>query len=325
MEDRLYARRQRQSNSPECLAAQEKEGHVVGALLIVISAASFGTLAIFGRYAYADGLDTCTLLFLRFSVSAVLMCALLMLRREALPRGKTLLQLIGMGALGYVGQSFSYLSAITYASAGLVALLFYLYPVFVAVLSVLFLKERLSALKVTALVLGTLGAGLTVNPAGGQWQGAFLALLGALIYSVYIVVGSRVMNHVTATQSSVVIFASAGVVYGALTTVHGAHFPQTGAGWGAVGAVIVFATVIPVLAFLAGLRRIGPTNAAMLSTVEPVVTVILAIALLGESLHAAMYVGGGLILLAVLILARASKTRPDRRRGPTESPSTKRT
>ena len=66
-----------------------------GILLIAISAASFGTLAIFGRFLYADGLDTFTMLFLRFGVAAVLMAVILILRRETLPRGKILLQLVG--------------------------------------------------------------------------------------------------------------------------------------------------------------------------------------------------------------------------------------
>ena len=85
---------------------------IIGIILISISAASFGTLAIFGRYAYEDGMDTFTVLFLRFGVSAAFMTVILLLRKEHLPRGRILAQLIGMGALGYVGQSFLYMSAI---------------------------------------------------------------------------------------------------------------------------------------------------------------------------------------------------------------------
>lgn len=278
---------------------------IAGIALIVVSAASFGTLAIIGRFAYAEGMDTFTLLFLRFSFSAALMFLLLAFRRESLPRGKVLAQLMGMGALGYVGQSFSYLTAIRFASAGLVALLLYLYPTFVAVLSAIFLKEKFSALKIAALTLATLGAGLTANPEGGQWQGILLAVSAALIYSIYIVVGAGVMKQVSAMQSSAVIFASAGVVYGALTAIGGAHFPQTARGWEVVGALVLVATVIPVVTFLAGLRRIGPTNASMLSTLEPVVTVLLAAMLFNERLMPGTLFGGGLILLSVILLARS--------------------
>ena len=294
-----------------CIVQQLWEGtrhlvnRLIGALLIIISAASFGTLAIFSRYAYSDGMDTFTILALRFSIAAVLMVGWLVLRGEHFPRGKILWQLIGMGALGYVGQSFSYLTAIKFASAGLVALLLYLYPVFVAVLSAIFLKERFTRLKILALMLATLGAALTANPAGGGWTGILLAIAAAAIYSVYIIVGAGVIKQVSALQSSTVIFASAGAVYCTLALVSGAHLPQTGAGWGAMGAIILVATVIPVVTFLAGLGRIGPTNASMLSTLEPIVTVLLAAALFGEALPPVILLGGGLILAAVILLAHS--------------------
>ena len=277
---------------------------ITGILLIAISAASFGTLAIFGRYAYDAGMDTFTVLFLRFSVAAVLMGILLAARRESLPKGRVLGQLIGMGALGYVGQSFMYLTAINYASAGLVALLLYLYPFFVMLLSALVLKEKVTRVKIVALALALIGTALTVDPQGGQLVGALMAISAAAIYSVYIIVGTNVMKHVSAAQSSTVIFASAGVVFGSITAVNGAHFPTANSGWFAMLGIVLIATVIPVITFLAGLGMVGPTNAAMLSTLEPVVTVLLAAWLFGEQLPAVALVGGGLILVAVILLTR---------------------
>lgn len=284
---------------------------LTGILLIAISAASFGTLAIFGRFLYADGLDTFTLLFLRFTIAASIMTVILILRREPFPRGRVLALLIGMGALGYVGQSFSYLSAIKYASAGLVALLLYLYPMFVFILSMIFLREKVTWVKVIALVLALLGTALTVGPAGGQFLGIFYAFTAAAIYSVYIIIGTDVMRHVSAVQSSLVIFASAGAVYGILTAVNGAHFPASSSGWWSMAGIVLLATVIPVVTFLAGLERIGPTNAAMLSTLEPVVTVLLAAWLFAERLEPITLVGGALILVAVVILTR-SEMRQDK-------------
>ena len=276
-----------------------------GILLIAISATGFGTLAIFGRYLYADGLDTFTMLFLRFGISASIMTVILILRKEPLPRGRVLVLLIGMGALGYVGQSFTFLTAIKYASAGLVALLLYLYPMFVFIMSVIILHEKATSVKVVALVIALIGTALTVGPAGGQVIGALLAIGAAVIYSVYIIVGTDVMKHVSAVQSSVVIFTSACAVYGTLTAVNGAHLPNSNAGWFAMAGIVLFATVIPVVTFLAGLERIGPTNAAMLSTLEPVVTVLLAAWLFAEHLDTITMIGGGLILVAVVLLARS--------------------
>lgn len=279
-----------------------------GVLLIAISAAGFGTLAIFGRFLYADGLDTFTILFLRFSFAALFMLAILLMRREKFPRGKILLQLIGMGALGYVGQSFSYLTAINYASAGLVALLLYLYPMFVFILSVIVFHEKVTWIKVVAIILALIGTALTVDPAGGESYGILLAIAAALIYSVYIIVGTNVMKHVSAVQSSFVIFASAGAVYGILTAFHGVHLPSTDSGWLSIIGIVLVATVIPVATFLAGLERIGPTNAAMLSTLEPVVTVLLAVWIFGERLQSIILLGGGLILVGVILLTRGEES-----------------
>jgi drug/metabolite transporter (DMT)-like permease len=277
---------------------------LTGILLIAISAASFGTLAIFSKFLYEDGLDIFTILFLRFGIAALLMLVILLVRRERFPHGKILLQLIGMGELGYVGQSFSYLTAIKYASAGLVALLLYLYPTFVFILSMIVFREKVTWIKIVALLLALIGTALTVDPAGGQLLGILLAIAAALIYSIYIIVGTNVMKHVSAVQSSVIIFASAGMVYAILMSFNGVHLPSTNLGWVNILGIVLVATVIPVVTFLAGLERICPTNAAMLSTLEPVVTVLLAAWIFGERLQSIALFGGGMILIAVIMLTR---------------------
>ena len=85
---------------------------------------------------------------------------------------------------------------------------------------------------------------------------------------------------------------------------NGAHSPATNSGWLAIAGIVLIATVIPVVMFLTGLEMIGPTNAAMLSTLEPVVTVLLAAWLFQERLTPVALLGGGLILIAVILLTR---------------------
>jgi drug/metabolite transporter (DMT)-like permease len=280
-----------------------------GIVLVALSAAGFGTLALFGKYAFADGMDAVTILFLRFSLAAVLMLALLAVRREPFPRGSTLLRLIGMGAIGYMGQAFAYLSALRYASAGLVALLLYLYPIFIALISFFVLHEPIAGMRRLALVVALAGTALTVGPAGGEITGILLGISAALIYSVYILVGVQVMQHVSAIQSSAVIFTSAGITAGVLMGINGPHMPASAGGWMTILSIVLIATVLPVATFLAGLKRIGPANAAMLSTLEPVVTVILAAIFLGETLPPVTWAGGGLILSAVLLQTKGELRR----------------
>ena len=274
----------------------------IGVLLIIISAASFGTLPIFTRLAYRAGADAPTILLLRYSIAAVVMIAITLVRKTPLPRGRILLGLILMGAVGYVGQSLAYFTALTMASASLVALLLYLYPAIVTVLSALFLKERLTLWKTGALVLALVGTALTVGPAGsGRVTGILLAIAAAAIYSVYILVGSRIMPRTNAIAASTTVITSAGVVYAAIVAVRGPVFPQTPLGWGVVVAIALISTVIAIVTFFAGLERIGPTRASTLSTFEPVVSVALAILVLGETISPLQVVGGMLILAAVIV------------------------
>lgn len=273
-----------------------------GYLAIVASAVTFATLAIFGRWAAADGVNTNSLLFLRFTTAAVVMGAICWFRRERLPAARSLWPLIGMGAIGYVGQATCYLTALQYASAGLVALLLYLYPVLVAGLSVVFLRERLSWPRVLALGLALAGVALTAGPVAGEWRGVALGLGAAAIYSVYIIVGDRVLTSVSPWMSSAVIFASAGLMAGLLMLIGGVAFPATAAGWGTMAGIVVLATLAPVSLFLYGVARVGATNAALLSTLEPIVTTLLAAWAFGEHLGMLTLIGGALILFATVVV-----------------------
>jgi drug/metabolite transporter (DMT)-like permease len=285
----------------------------LGLLFIVVSAASFGTLGIFARLAYADGAGALTVLALRFALAGVVMLALMLTQRLPFPRGWTLLGLTLMGALGYVSQSFSYFTALTLASVGLVALLLYLYPAIVTLLALVFLRERLTSLKLVALLVALAGTALTIGPAAlnteGSPLGIALAVAAALIYSVYILVGARVTPGAGAIPSSTVIILSSAAVFGALVAWHGPTFPASTAGWEAVAAIALISTVLPIVSFFAGLARVGPTAAATLSTFEPVVTVTLAALLLGEPLMLTQMAGGALILLAAIALAVAGRDR----------------
>lgn len=274
----------------------------MGVLLIVISAASFGALPIFIRLAYRTGADPTTLLVLRYSIAAVVMVAIMFARKTPLPRGRILLGLVLMGAVGYVGQSFAYFTALTMASASLVALLLYLYPAIVTMLSALFFKERLTAAKVGALTLALVGTALTIGPTGsGRVPGILLAIAAAVIYSVYILVGSRIIPHASAIAASTTVITAAAAVYIGIVAVRGPTFPQTFFGWADIFAIALVSTVLPIVTFLAGLERVGPTKASTLSTFEPVMSVMLAILILGETISPLQVLGGALILAAVIV------------------------
>lgn len=277
-----------------------------GIFLIIASAVAFGAIAIFAKTAYGAGSDPVSVLFFRFSIASLLMIPWVISGRIPLPRGRFLLGLILMGGIGYVGMSFCYFVALTMASAGLVAILLYLYPAIVTIFSLLLFKEPLTGIKGLALLLAIAGTVLTIGPGGdGELPGILLAITAPVIYAAYILVGSRILKKVPVLSSSTVVMISASLVFGGAVAVQGLHLPQTWQGWGGVLGIALFSTVIAIIAFFAGLERVGPTNASVLSTFEPVTTVVLAFLFLGEEIGPMRILGSILILAAVILLARS--------------------
>lgn len=281
------------------------KNRLIGMVYIALSATAFGVMPFFANIAYKSGVTPTSLLFLRFGIAALCMWVLLLLKHSRLPRGKILLGLILMGGIGYAGQSFSYFTALQYAPAGLVAVLLYLFPALVTGLSFAVLKQPITRLKWFALTLSLLGIVLVVGlQSGGQLKGILLAILAAVIYAIYIMVGAKITHGTDIRVSSTIIITSAAAVYGVYGVWHGLTLPNTFAGWGASIALALIGTVVAVWAFFEGVRRIGAVDASMLSTLEPVVTVVLAWVLLGERLTVLNLCGGVLILVAAVLLAR---------------------
>lgn len=278
-----------------------------GVFLIAVSASCFGAMAIFARLAYEAGTDPITVLFLRFTIAAIFMILVIAVKGIALPRGRTLVSLTLMGGLGYVGFSLAFFTALTMAPAGLVAILLYLYPAFVTILATVFLKKPVTILKFVALSMTFAGMICIVGleSGGGQALGIVLGIIAAVLYSIYIVVGSKVLSNAGAFPASTIVIISAGVVFSGVVAVKGVQFPATLMGWISVWAIALVSTALAIVAFFAGLKKIDPANASMISTLEPVVTIMLAVVVLGETVTIAKILGGVMILVAVVLLARS--------------------
>lgn len=276
-----------------------------GALLALTSASCFGVMPVLTKVVYDDGAGPVGVLSVRFTAAAVLLLLIARLRGEALPRGRQLRVLALLGGVGYVVESACYFAALTRISAGLTALLLYLYPALVVVLSAILLRHRPSRLAVGCVVVATAGTALTIGPvAGGQAAGVLLGLGAAASYALYIVLSSQAISGVGPFATSAVVMGSCGLVYDAFAVATGAELPHSASAWAALSGVTVLGTVVAVAAFFAALPLLGPSDTAVLSTLEPVVSVVVAAVALGERLTALQAVGGALVIAAVVVLAR---------------------
>lgn len=270
--------------------------------LVLLSALGFGSMAIFAKTAYSAGVSPSMLLALRFLLAAAILAPLVWFRRLRMPRGRVLAGFVLMGAL-YTAQSQCYFTALMHASSGLVGLLLYVYPVLVTMLAVMIGWEKLDRRTVALLVLAVAGMAITLgNELQGQPLGIVLGLSAAAIYAVYIVIGGRLTLDADPLAATLIVMTVSAVGNGGFALAGGSDLPSGSLAWLAIGA-IALASVIAVAAFLLGIKYIGASQASIISTLEPVITLCLGVALLGESASAGQLVGGAMVLAVVVLLA----------------------
>jgi drug/metabolite transporter (DMT)-like permease len=286
----------------------------MGPLLCLLSAACFGAMGIFGKLAYDADVAVGDLLLVRFALAAAILIALAGARGAlgGLPR-RTAATAFAMGALGYATQSGLFFTALERMDASLLALVLYTYPTLVCAAAVALGRERASARRILALGAATVGAALVLAGAASGSLDALAVALGfgaAVAYTTYILVGDRAVAGIALLPLTALVCAGAATTYAAAAVVRGG--PDLGfgaAGWAWLGAIALVSTVAAILLFFAGLARVGPSRAAILSVLEPVVTVALAAAAFGESLAPVQFVGAFLVLAAVVVVQWPERPR----------------
>ena len=299
----------------------------LGVALIVMSAAAFGSGALFAKGVYGAGVDWVVLMAWRFLLGSAAAWTWLVLssrRRASLGRLSRRLLLIGLG-LGvlYVGNSGTYYAGLETVPASLASLLVFIYPAIVAVLSLRFGRRLQGRRAWTALAFALVGSALTIGgieTGGVPPIGLLLVAISPFIYAVWIVLqawltgerSDQVADDAEGAADTAPVAAlvntGAAVSYwiialGAGRAVMPDQIPAEA--WPGIVGIGLLSTFVAIVGFVAGSRRIGAAQASLISTIEPVWTVTLAALLLGESLTPVQLAGGVLILLGVVIAQTA--------------------
>ncbi len=284
-----------------------------GGALCALSAAGFGTLGILAKIAFRLGLHMWTVLAWRFIGGAVLLGGLLALshRRPLFPDRRRVLTWLALGGVGYAVQASLFFSGLRRIPASVAAVLLYLYPVLVALLAWAVHHRPPLRREWLAMLLALAGVTLTVGvltPSGRPRQpldpvGIAFALGSAGWYAGYILVSERALRGSDPWVATGWILLGASGTFCGIAISQGL-WPNALAAPPALvlGAMIVFSTILPIGTFLAGMKRVESTAASLISTLEPVFTVMLAWPVLGEGLSAEQGAGAALVLTAVILL-----------------------
>ncbi len=285
----------------------------VGAALVALSALLFGTVGVLAREAFDAGFDVASLLALRSVFSAlILTAACAALARRSGQRffgrpGRASLRAGFFGAVFLSLQTALLFLAFERIPVAIALALFYTYPVLVLVASSLAGRRVPRPLVLASLLASVVGVAMVVGVGehpGGSLIGYGFALAAGVLYAIFFFVSHRLVQGESALKLGASYFTGMAIVYVAWFVARDhARLDVAAIGWVWLALLVVLGSTIPVAALIAGLSRVAPVNASMISMLEPISSACYAAILLGEGLGPQQIAGSILVLGASLVSA----------------------
>lgn len=290
---------------------QNTKSTLQASLLVSLSGILYGFLGFLGTKLLEENLDIPSMLFWRFLISGVWM--LLFVCRKGMTQKllnldkHNLIFILSLGAIGYASSSGFYFLASEFTGTGLSMVIFFSYPILIAVYSWIFQKSSFNLrtfLMLLAMMFGLILLGRDPAENVFNFTGIFFGTLSALTYAFYII-GSKKYSSGNSDSNLItmlVSFACAAVYLICAFVNHSFSFPTTAKSWITLLALGIFATAIPIQLMLEGLKKISSMRASIISVLEPIVTVIVGIVLLEEVISYPQMIGALVILGSALLV-----------------------
>ena len=283
------------------------DGRLKGIAATLLSCLFAGLAPILGKLAFQAGVDPTTLVAMRTALAAGLLWLfyLLFWRKYTVINWRDLAGCVGMGIANGVG-SILYYNGLSRMDASLAHLLYSMYPfwVFIFLSAAGHPISRMSVVRLglalVSVLLLTWQGGALVDPLG-----VTLMIGAGALYGFHLVLGQWTLADVDPRTVTLYVLTTMSLVVGIPFLLQGGPIePVSAEGWVAILLVAIFPTALARLLVFAGLRRIGGMQTALLALAEPLVAVVLAFALLGESFTPQQWIGAGLFLVSVLLIRR---------------------
>lgn len=218
---------------------------------------------------------------------------------------------VGTGVISIVFFSYCYFRNVTVSSVAVSSILMYTSPIWVMLLSRLVFAERIGKRKLVALFMAVLGCTLVSGITGGiekiSMEGILLGLGSGIGYGLYSIFGRLALEkgyHPLTVSAYTFLFACVGVLpfinaeilIGKMNSVSGL--------WGWAFAMVFFSTCLSFTLYTMGLKYLEPGKAAVLATLEPIVSTVVGVVLYQEALTGVMLVGITLVLAASVLISK---------------------
>ena len=291
----------------------------IGVLCVLASTAFFSLTATFVVNAYDSGANPVGVLTVRFAIASVFMVAARRILRPNVPwpSRRVTLELMGLGCSSYFLGALLYFNALKRMDSGLAIVIFYTYPILVVFGNWLVNRHRPSRNIVIALALSVTGVVITVGQVGdATGAGVLLCFASTLTYTTYTLGSARVLPKTDLFTGVTVVMIGAFTCFALLATVGSpfieVSFPETRDGWINVVLLAIIATALATGVFFVGIRNLGPNTTSLLTTFEPVLTIVAGIAFLHETFTVARGIGASFVIGALIVFglleSRSTKT-----------------
>ncbi len=295
--------------------------NLTGLFLALAGAILFSTKAIIVKRAFtAVKVDALTLLTIRmiFSLPFYLVAAYMVSSKSSNTKLTTRqwMSILFLGLFGYYLSSLFDFIGLQYISAGLERLILFLYPTFAVLINALVYHQKIQRNQIIALVLTYAGIGLAFLgelqiDAGNAhfFWGSFLIFLCSITFAIYLVGSGRIISEVGSSKFTAyaMLSATAGVLVHFTVRGQWDAIQQSSNLWWYGILLAIAATVIPSFLTSGAIKRIGSSNAAIISSIGPVSTILQAHYFLGEMIFCEQLIGTALVLAGVLLLTWKEK------------------
>lgn len=287
----------------------------IGFFFAIASAALFAIRPIFVKLVYAQGVDSTTLIALRmlFSVPIYIVLLVFFLRnseRRSRLNKTNIIQIAGIGMLGYYAASFLDLVGLQYVTAQLGRMILYTYPTFVVLIGAALFGKRITLRTVISLLITYLGIavifGHDLSTFGSDVvTGALFITASAIVFSFYLLNSKSLIQQVgSKIFTCIALIAASGGIFIHFLITHSFQIEANNEALGLIFCIAIFCTVIPTFFTTAAVARIGADRTGIIATIGPAFTSFFAVLVLSENFTIYHAVGIALTITGVSILSR---------------------
>lgn len=292
-----------------------KNRKLIGVLAMVGTTLCYGLVPSLSFMAFETGVVSETILFNKFFYAAILMWAYIFIRRIPFKLNRTQLAPMLVVVLAYAGIAITLYLSFEYISGSLATIISFTYPAMVIVVEMLRGRESVRFLKILAVILSMIGLCLIVWAPDMEIRmlGVIFAVLCAVCYTFYAIgLSHPSLSDVNSLVTAGYVMVTSAVINLVRCIFSGDPlFTETADQLLFVLILSIVNAFLAILLFCLGVKLIGPSNASIINTAEPVCACIFGYFLIGDAITTSMVIGGLMVVSAVLLTNLPEKSPPE--------------